>query len=130
MNKKRWIYVGGKPSDGEKEAIVGACEKFIADILKPRFLPKITPTQFNYPVDIFGKWRGGKYRFMQRFRSDSPDAIKPEFDAPFARLEYVGPDRFDLSYFRHTGRWFRLYRGVSLAEALTTIENDMHFHPI
>ena len=41
---------------------------FIADTLKPRFLPEIRPTQFNYPVDLFGKWRGNKYSFVTRFR--------------------------------------------------------------
>ena len=49
--------------DDEKTAIADRCDVFIRDELKPRFLPQIRPTQFNYPVDIFGKWRGSKYRF-------------------------------------------------------------------
>jgi hypothetical protein len=32
--------------------------------LKPRFLPTIRPTQFNYPIDILGKWHGNHYRFV------------------------------------------------------------------
>src|SRR5918998_259800 len=89
--RRQWIYVrepaGYKPAEGEKAAITATCEQFIAEVLKPRFLPEIRPTPFNYPVDICGKWHGGKYCFMQRFRSDHPDAIEPEFDAPFAPLE-------------------------------------------
>jgi hypothetical protein len=27
----------------------------------PRFLPTINPTQFNYPIDIRGKWHGTSY---------------------------------------------------------------------
>ena len=47
-----------KMSAGEKLGITAACEKFIADVLKPRFLPEIRPTEFNYPVAIYGQWHG------------------------------------------------------------------------
>ena len=134
MGRGQWVWARQrgqpKPPEAEKTAITAACEKFIADVLKPRYLPRIEPTSFNYPVDIYGKWHGNKYRFIQRFRSDRPDAITPEFDAPFARLEYVGRDRFDLFYFRHTGEWYRLYQSVPLAEALKLIERDALLHPM
>jgi hypothetical protein len=134
MTWERWTYreggAGRTPPESEKRAINQACEDFIKDVLKPRFLPEIRPTDFNYPIDIFGKWQGGKYRFVQRFRSDREDALEPEFDSPFARLEYVSRDRFDLSYFRHTGQWWTVYRGVSLAEALSLLETVGIFHPV
>ena len=62
----RW---GQKPPEPEKVAITAACERFLAEVLRPRFLPEIRPTSFNYPVAIMGKWHGNKYRFLQRFRS-------------------------------------------------------------
>lgn len=135
MARRRWTYgrgrAGHRPSESEKRAIGQACETFIEDVLKPRFLPEIRPSEtFNYPIDIFGKWHGGNYRFIQRFRSDSENALAPEFDSPFARLEYVSRDRFDLSYFRHTGQWWTVYRGVSLAEALSLLETEEIFHPV
>ena len=134
MSRGQWVWARQrgqpKPPESEKTAISAACEKFIAEVLKPHCLPRIEPTSFNYPVDIYGKWHGNKYRFIQRFRSDHPDAITPEFDAPFARLEYVGRDRFGLSYFRHTGEWYCLYPSVPLAEALKLIENDGLLHPM
>ena len=37
-------------------------------------------------------------------------------------------DRFDLSYFRHTARWFTVYRDVCLAEALSRLESESIFH--
>jgi hypothetical protein len=117
-----------KMSAGEKLGITAACEKFIADVLKPRFLPEIRPTEFNYPVAIYGQWHGNTYRFITRYRSDDLHAYESEFDEPFARLEYVSRDRFDLSYRRHTDEWLRMFRGVSLAEALDLIENTPHFH--
>jgi hypothetical protein len=70
-------------SAAEKSAVTAACQHLIDDFLKPRFLPTIRPTQFNYPVDILGKWHGTKYRFIQRYRSGFPENLGEEFDAPF-----------------------------------------------
>jgi hypothetical protein len=102
MARGRWVYVGGragnKPSFDAKLAISAACDRLIADVLLPRYLPEIKPTKFNYPVAIYGKWHGNKYRFITRYRSDREDAIEPEFEAPFARIAFVARDRFDLSY--------------------------------
>ena len=72
-------------SAAEKSAVTAACQHLIDDFLKPRFLPTIRPTQFNYPVDILGKWHGTKYRFIQRYRSGFPENLGEEFDAPCHR---------------------------------------------
>jgi hypothetical protein len=105
-------------------AISAACDAFIADVLRPRFLPDIRPTEFNYPIAIYGKWHGSKYRFLTRYRSDDPRSYEPEFEAPFARLDSVSRDCFNLFWHRHTGEWFRLFEHVPLAEALHLIETD------
>jgi hypothetical protein len=73
----------------EKAVIAAACERFIDETLKPRFLPEVRPTQFNYPVDIFGKWRGNKYSFITRYRSGFPDDLGEEFDSAFTRLDHM-----------------------------------------
>ena len=109
-------------SAAEKSAVMAACQHLIDDFLKPRFLPTIQPTQFNYPVDILGKWHGTKYRFIQRYRSGFPENLGEEFDAPFARLDWISRNRFDLQWHRHTGEWFRLHRGLTLVEAIDTRE--------
>jgi hypothetical protein len=128
-----WVYIGGragnKPPQAEKVAITAACEKFIAEVLRPHFLPEIRPTAFNYPIAIDGKWHGNKYRFFTRYRSDDPRSYEPEFEAPFARLEYVSRDCFDLSWHRHTGEWFCLFERQPLVEALRLIESEPHFEP-
>ena len=95
MTRGQWVYVGargdgGKLSVAEKRVITTECEKLIAAVLMPRFLPEIPPTEFNYPIAIYGKWHGNKYRFPTRFRSDHSNSIRPEFEVPFASLEYVG----------------------------------------
>jgi hypothetical protein len=118
------------PPTAEKAVITTACDKFVLEVLKPCFLPCIRPSAtLNYPVDIYGKWHGGRYRFIERFRSDGPDAIEPEFEVAFARLDYLAPDRFDVMWRRHTGQWWRLYHSVSRAEALRCVEQDGHLHP-
>lgn len=114
----------------EKAVITAACQRFIDEVLKPRFLPEIRPTQFNYPVDILGKWHGPRYRFIQRYRSGFPDNAGEEFDAPFSRLDWVGRDRFDVLWHRHTGTWHRMYAGLSLVKALKAIETDGVLHPV
>jgi len=117
-------------SEAEKARVTSACEHLIDDFMKPRFLPEIRPTQFNYPVDIVGKWRGAQYRFIQRYRSGFPDNRGEEFDAPFARLDWISRDRFDLQWHRHTGQWWRLYSGLTLDEAVQTIKADGHLQPL
>jgi len=134
MRKRQWVWapkrVRALPPEAEKATIIAACDKFAIEVLKQRFLRQIRPTEFNYPVDIYGKWHGGRYRFIERFQSEHPEAITPEFEHAFARLDYVAPDRFNVMWHRHTGQWWCLYHGVSLQEALRLIEQDENLHPL
>jgi hypothetical protein len=70
-------------SAADKSAVAAACQQLNDDFPKPRFLPTIRSTarQFNYPVDILGKWHGTKYRFIPRYRSGFPETLGEEFDA-------------------------------------------------
>jgi hypothetical protein len=134
MSKRRWVWARKRvrvfPSEIEKVKIIAACDKFVAEVLAPRFLPEVRSTEFNYPVALYGKWHGGRYRFIERFHSDSRDATEPEFEHAFTRLDYIAPDCFDVMWHRHTGQWWRLYHSVSLTEALRHIEQNGHLHPL
>jgi hypothetical protein len=118
---------------GEKVAIAASCDRFIAENLKPRFLPEIRRTQFNYPVDIFGKWRGNKYSFITRYRSGFSGNEGEEFDIAFTRLDLVEQNaaeiRFDVMWHRHTGQWWRLHSSVTLEEALHLIDTEELLQP-
>ena len=132
MKERRWVRV--KPLDAaEKGAIAARCDRFIAEILKPRFLPAIRPTAFNYPIDIFGRWRGAKYSFVTRYRSGFAENAGEEFDSAFTRLDHleecIAETRFDVMWHRHTGQWFRLFPSVTLDEALRLVENEGLLHP-
>jgi len=132
----RWVLVrkpkGRGPAipEGEKIRVTAAGQRLIDEFLKPRFLPSIQPTEFNYPVDIRGKWHGANYRLIQRFRSGFADNLGEEFDSPFARLDWIGRDRFDVQWHRHTGEWHCLYRGLSLEQAIETLRLDGLLHPV
>ena len=130
--QKVWAAPSARPMPAgkmEKRTIIATCEAFIRDVLKPRFLPEIRPTEWNYVVDIRGAWAGGRYRFMQRYRSGMEHNRGEEFDAPFARIDRMGPDRYDIYWMRHTERWWRLHTGVTLTEALRILETDGILHP-
>jgi hypothetical protein len=127
-----WAPALPKPASlnaAEKQAIIDACETFIATVLKPRFLPSIKPTEFNYMVDIHGDWRAGRYRFMRRYRCGFPENVGMEFDAPFARIDRMGPDQFDIYWMRHTGTWHQVHAGKTFAEALQILEMDKVLFP-
>lgn len=106
VTRRVWMKV---LSAAEKAAIAARCDRLIAEKLKPRYLPEIRPTEFNHPIDMFGRWRGSKYSFIVRFRSGWPENAGAEFDAGYARLDHVGGSiqdlRFDVMWHRHTGQW-------------------------
>jgi len=134
MPKREWKRVWVKAlTMKEKVAIAAACERLIAGTLKPRFLPEARPTQFNYPIDILGKWRGNKYSFIMHYRSGFPGNAGEEFESAFARLDHVEEsiveNRFDVMWHRHTGRWWRLHSSVTQEEALRLIENQPLLQP-
>ena len=128
----RWVRVMALAKE-EKAAIAATCERFIGEVLRPRFLPEIRPTGFNYPVGIRGQWRGSRYSFVTRYRSGFPENRGEEFDAPFACLVHREEDltatRFDVMWFRHTGRWWPMHSAVTLDEALHLIETDPVLRP-
>jgi len=122
-------------SPEQKAEIAAVCERFIARRLKPRFLPAICETPYNYAIDLFGRWRGNSYSFITRYRSGSGSNLGAEFDSAFVRLDFKaddGPDvRFDVMWHRSTtGRWYRVYDGVTLARALRLIETDELLEPL
>ena len=58
--QKIWTKVPPRPvraNRRSRQSIIAACETFIVAVLKPRFLPKISPTAFNYQIDIRGESR-------------------------------------------------------------------------
>jgi hypothetical protein len=131
--KRKRVWVMAKTlSSQEKAAIAATCDRFISGILKPKFLPEIKPTEFNYAVAIVGKWRASNYSFIVRFRSGFPENKGEEFDSAFARLDYApeGTEtRFNVRWRRHSGQWWPTYFSLTLEEALTALASDGVLRP-
>ena len=64
------------------------------------------------------------------FYSGPPMHFVSGVDNPFVRLDWVARDRFDIQWYRHTGVWHCLYRGLPLTEAFNPIETDGILHPV
>src|SRR5262245_50009927 len=79
MDPRRAIAEVLRDPQGARSEV--ACQAFIDQVLKPRFLPEVRPTEFNYPIDFNGRWHGSNYRFIQRYRSGFVDNAGWEFDA-------------------------------------------------
>lgn len=88
-----------------------------------------TPGPFNYPIAVFSEWRGKAFYICATFRARSrrPD---DDFVVRQTRMTLTGFGRFDLAYFRHTNRWFTVYRGLTAAECFKEIEANEIFWPI
>ena len=44
-------------------------------------------------------------------------------------MEYIGNDKFNLAYMRHTGEWWEIYQELPLLECLSLITEEPHFIP-
>ena len=131
---KMWVYV---PRSASKERVPDAVKteasqrgQKLIDDWKPLYV-KAPPKdhRWNYIVDLFTRWRGNYFYFVAKYACPGPTAISPFFEAPFTRLEYVGENRFNLSFMRHTGKWVEVEQELTIAKALESIRNDGFYHP-
>jgi hypothetical protein len=132
--KKTWGYSPAKPAKPKvpeilKRHVQATADRLVEEVLKPRYVqPPPDEPQFNYITDLSTKWHGSYFYFCSTYACPGPNALSPSFEARFARLEYVGGDRFNLAYMRHTGQWWEIYPDLSLEEALTAVRDEGHFH--
>ena len=135
QSKKMWVYsppkrAKPKITESLKRQAQVAADTLVNDVLKPKNIqPPIEKARFNYVTDLYTKWYRSYLYFCATYCSPDPDAISPSFEVRFARLEYVGGNRFNLAYMRHTGQWWEIYSGLSLEEALASIRDEPHFRP-
>jgi hypothetical protein len=100
--------------------------ELIENVLKPKHVqPPPEGSRSNSIVDITIKWVGSKCYFISIYRTPSQDT----FEAKFARMEFVGNGKFNLSFMRHTGKWIELYARQTVDECLKAIRDDPWFVP-
>jgi hypothetical protein len=97
-------------------------------VLAPPRIAGAGPGPFNYPIAVFSEWRGKAFYLNVRYRARSR---KPEDDfiVRHTRMTLTGFGRFDLAYFRHTDKWFTVYRGLTAADSFREIEGNEVFWP-
>ena len=131
---KMWISAPrsapkAKVPEGVKTEVSQQAQRLI-DEWKPQYI-KAPPkdSQFNSIVELFTKWQRNSCYFVAKYACPGPTAIAPFFESPFTRLEYVGGNRFNLSFMRHTGKWVEVEQELTLTKALESIRNDGFYHP-
>jgi len=135
QRRKTWIYSPPKPPkpkvpDAIKAEVEAKARQLVESVLKPTHVkPPPEDMRWNYIVDIFTKWHRNYFYFCAKYRCPGPNALSPYFEVGFARLEYVDRHSFNLSYMRHTGKWWELYTGLSLDECLAAVRDEPHFLP-
>ncbi len=133
--RKVWMYCPPKPKkpkppDSVKADLISKAQRLIDDHLKPEYIkPPPKRTTSNYIIDIFTKWYQSYFYFCSTYASPHPDAYSPTFETRFARMGYLGEDKFELAYMRYTGQWWVIYLDLSMDECLKAIEEHPHFRP-
>jgi hypothetical protein len=69
------------------------------------------------------------FYFFATYASPGPNALSPTFESKFARMEYLGNDRFTLYFMLHTREWVGLYDALSVDECMKAIQDDAWFVP-
>lgn len=129
---KMWVYTPPKPAkpsapDTRKQQVEAQCKAFIEQ-MKPHWIQP-ADGRWGYVSDVYGKWYRHYYHFCALYRYNAPEATEPEREIKFARLEYAGPDKFHLAYFRHTGQWWQVFDNLSLDDCLEQIKCNPIFQP-
>ncbi len=131
--QKRWVYSPRKATPPRipetlKREVTTRANELIETVLKPRYIqPPPENPQFNYIVDIYGKWYHSAFYFCATYCVPGPDALVPSFEAKFARMQYAGNSRFHLSFMRYTGQWVELYPDQTIDECLAAIRDESYF---
>jgi hypothetical protein len=123
-----WVY-SPTATAADKIRIEKDFQPLVAE-LKSNLQPLEEPQQFNQIVDITTKWRGNQFYIIQKYKCPTNgNYYKEGFDAPLARLEFYGVDRFNISVQRHNGQWMDLpmYANSTTAQVIEAIKTDDWF---
>jgi hypothetical protein len=116
-------------SDWTKASVKIRADEFVESVLQPKHVKPPPAEMYNYIVDIYTRWRGNQLSFCAKYRSQRSDDPDPFFETRFARMEYLGRDRFALSFLRHNREWIEPYSDLTLDEGLESIGGDFFFIP-
>lgn len=115
--KKTWVYSPPrkpkpKVPDEIRQALQEKGDEIVEKIFKSEYL-KPVPEQLtiNHLIGFYTKWYRNYFYFCSKYKCP-PEAYSSSFESKFARIEYIGNNKFELSYMRHTGQWGQLGTGT------------------
>lgn len=129
---KMWTLISPKAAkpkitEAEQQQVEALCHALI-EKMKPKWVQPAND-KWGYVHAIYGKWYRSYYYFCATYRYNAPEAIMPEREVKFARLEYAGAGKFHLAYFRHTGQCWQVFEDLSLDACLEQMEANQIFWP-
>ena len=133
--QRRWVYSPKKAkkpkvSEDTKWMVIIKAQAIIDNHFKPNAIREVPPDyEWNYIVDIYGKWNRNYYYLISKYHCPGPNAISPSFEAKFTRLEYAGPNSYNLAFMRHNNKWAEVMVDLTLEDALQQIETNPYFQP-
>ncbi len=96
-----------------------------------KLLQEVIPDKSNnYVVDIYTKWYQNYFYFCEKYKAEYADRIADDFEYKFVRLEFIDENKFNFSYFRHTGQWHLVDENLSLEACLKMINENPNFQPL
>jgi hypothetical protein len=133
-NQRIWISKESmktklKLTDSEKNDIMTQCQPLV-HLFKNQYVIENPDTRFDYLVDVYAKWYHNYLYFCEKFKSEHANRIKDEYEVKFIRLELTGKDRYNFSYYRHTGQWFLVTIDLTLKDCMEMMQANPNFQPI
>ena len=114
-----------------KQAIKETVDQLIERHMKPAALKRRgRRAASGDSLDIYTKWHGHNLILIAKRRGGRVlDRYAEDFETKSGRLTLVGADRFDVSYFRHTGRWWTIQQECTLKTALQYLREPSPLWP-
>ena len=111
-----------------KQEVSTKADVLIETVLKARYIqPPPQKPQFNYVVDVYGKWYHSAFYFCATYHVPYPESEASYFEAKFARMRYTGSGLFVLAFMRYTGQWIEPYSAMTADECLAAVRDDPFF---
>jgi hypothetical protein len=86
-------------------------------------------SQEDLPTVSNGRTYHSYFYFCAHYIVAGPYATAPSFEAKFARLTYLGGQRFSLAAMRYTEEWIEISSELTLDECLAAVRDDPWFQP-
>jgi hypothetical protein len=133
-NQKMWMKTPTKQAKPqvpalEKQLITEKCCQLIETEFKPKYIQPPSDKSGQYIDNIYGKWYRNFFYFCCTYKLTDPERISKSFEEKFARLEYIGKDKFNLAYMRHTEKWWEIEQGITLEKCLEEIKTNQILQP-